>query len=75
VMAGLAFLAASPGAPLTTKRSQMAGARFRYSYHFSLFLAGILPPLAPNPPMSGGRGVGGKGGWGVRAINHLCHYL
>ncbi|TRU80999.1 MAG: hypothetical protein EWV76_22030 [Microcystis novacekii Mn_MB_F_20050700_S1] len=28
-------------------------------------MAGILPPLAPNPPMSGGRGVGGWGGGGL----------
>ncbi len=51
VMIGLAFLAASPGAPLTTKRSQMAGARFRYSASLQLtlaLLAVIITPITLN---------------------------
>lgn len=47
VMAGLAFLAASPGAPLTTKRSQMAGARFRYSASLQLTLALLAVVITP----------------------------
>lgn len=47
VMIGLAFLAASPGAPLTTKRSQMAGARFRYSASFQLTLALLSVIITP----------------------------
>ena len=35
---------------------------FLYSWQVS------YPPLPP-------RRRGGLGGWGVRAINHLCHYL
>jgi BASS family bile acid:Na+ symporter len=47
VMAGLALLAASPGAPLTTKRSQMAGARFRYSASLQLTLALLAVVITP----------------------------
>ena len=47
VMIGLAFLAASPGAPLTTKRSQMAGARFRYSASLQLTLALLAVIITP----------------------------
>jgi BASS family bile acid:Na+ symporter len=47
VMIGLAFLAASPGAPLTTKRSQMAGARFRYSASLQLTLALLAVVITP----------------------------
>lgn len=47
VMIGLAFLAASPGAPLTTKRSQMAGARFRYSASLQLTLALLSVIITP----------------------------
>lgn len=47
VMAGLALLAASPGAPLTTKRSQMAGARFRYSASLQLTLALLAVMITP----------------------------
>ncbi|MBD2683359.1 MULTISPECIES: bile acid:sodium symporter family protein [Nostoc] len=39
VMIGLALLAASPGAPLTTKRSQKAGGSFQYSASLQLTLA------------------------------------
>ncbi|AFY33722.1 bile acid:sodium symporter family protein [Calothrix sp. PCC 7507] len=39
VMIGLALLAASPGAPLTTKRSQQAGGSFHYSASLQLTLA------------------------------------
>jgi len=47
VMIGLALLAASPGAPLTTKRSQMAGARFRYSASLQLTLALLSVIITP----------------------------
>ena len=47
VMTGLALLAASPGAPLTTKRSQMAGARFRYSASLQLTLALLAVVITP----------------------------
>jgi BASS family bile acid:Na+ symporter len=47
VMTGLALLAVSPGAPLTTKRSQMAGARFRYSASLQLTLALLAVFLTP----------------------------
>ncbi len=47
VITGLAFLAASPGAPLSTKRSQMAGARFRYSASLQLTLALLAVFLTP----------------------------
>lgn len=47
VMSGLALLAASPGAPLTTKRSQMAGARFRYSASLQLTLALLAVVITP----------------------------
>jgi len=47
VMIGLAFLAASPGAPLTTKRSQMTGARFRYAASLQLTLALLSVIITP----------------------------
>lgn len=47
VMIGLVLLAASPGAPLTTKRSQMAGARFRYSASLQLTLALLAVMITP----------------------------
>jgi BASS family bile acid:Na+ symporter len=47
VMIGLVLLAASPGAPLTTKRSQMAGARFRYSASLQLTLALLSVLITP----------------------------
>ncbi len=47
VMIGLIFLAASPGAPLITKRSQMAGARFRYSASLQLTLALLSVIITP----------------------------
>ena len=48
VMIGLALLAASVGAPLTTKRSQMAGARFRYSASLQLTLALLTVVITPS---------------------------
>ncbi len=39
VATGLALLAAAPGAPLTTKRSQMAGGKFPHSASLQLTLA------------------------------------
>ncbi|MGL5035533.1 MAG: bile acid:sodium symporter family protein [Microcystaceae cyanobacterium] len=47
VMIGLVLLAVSPGAPLTTKRSQMAGARFRYSASLQLTLALLAVIITP----------------------------
>lgn len=47
VMTGLVLLAASPGAPLTTKRSQMAGARFRHSASLQLTLALLAVLITP----------------------------
>jgi BASS family bile acid:Na+ symporter len=47
VVAGLVLLAASPGAPLTTKRSQMAGARFRHSASLQLTLALLAVMITP----------------------------
>ncbi|MGH2415261.1 MAG: sodium dependent transporter, partial [Microcystaceae cyanobacterium] len=47
VTTGLALLAAAPGAPLTAKRSQMAGARFRYSASFQLTLALLAVFITP----------------------------
>jgi BASS family bile acid:Na+ symporter len=47
VMTGLVLLAASPGAPLTTKRSQMAGARFRHSASLQLTLALLAVIITP----------------------------
>ena len=47
VMTGLALLAASPGAPLSTKRSQMAGARFHHSASLQLTLALIAVLVTP----------------------------
>jgi len=47
VMTGLALLAASPGAPLTTKRAQMAGCRFSYSASFQLTLAILAVCVTP----------------------------
>ena len=46
-MTGLVLLAASPGAPLTTKRSQMAGARFRHSASLQLTLALLAVVITP----------------------------
>jgi hypothetical protein len=49
----------------------------RFHFMGSSFIKSIIPfffilgrYLTPCPP-----DVGGVGGWGVRAINHLCHYL
>jgi BASS family bile acid:Na+ symporter len=47
VMTGLALLAASPGAPLTTKRAQMAGCRFSYSASLQLTLAILAVCVTP----------------------------
>ncbi|WP_254446896.1 bile acid:sodium symporter [Dolichospermum sp. UHCC 0259] len=47
VMTGLALLAASPGAPLTTKRAQMAGCRFSYSASLQLTLAILAVLITP----------------------------
>jgi BASS family bile acid:Na+ symporter len=47
VMTGLVLLAVSPGAPLTTKRSQMAGARFRHSASLQLTLALLAVLVTP----------------------------
>ncbi|MFN6500250.1 MAG: bile acid:sodium symporter family protein [Nostoc sp. DedQUE01] len=47
VMIGLALLAASPGAPLTTKRSQQAGGRFHYSASLQLTLAILAVFVTP----------------------------
>ena len=47
VITGLALLAASPGAPLTTKRSQMAGCRFSYSASLQLTLAILAVLITP----------------------------
>jgi BASS family bile acid:Na+ symporter len=47
VMTGLALLAASPGAPLSTKRSQMAGARFLHSASLQLTLALLAVLITP----------------------------
>ncbi len=45
IATGLALLAVAPGAPLTTKRSQMAAARFSYAADLQLTLA-LLAVLA-----------------------------
>lgn len=47
VMIGLVLLAASPGAPLTTMRAQMAGARFSYSASLQLTLALLAVFITP----------------------------
>ena len=47
VMIGLAILAASPGAPLTTKRSQQAGGGFHYSASLQLTLAILAVFVTP----------------------------
>ncbi|MEA5532581.1 sodium dependent transporter [Crocosphaera sp. XPORK-15E] len=47
VTIGLVLLAASPGAPLTTKRTQMAGARFRNSASLQLTLALLAVVITP----------------------------
>jgi bile acid:Na+ symporter, BASS family len=47
VITGLALLAASPGAPLTTKRAQMAGCRFSYSASLQLTLAILAVLITP----------------------------
>ena len=47
VITGLALLAASPGAPLTTKRAQMAGCRFSYSASLQLTLAIFAVLITP----------------------------
>lgn len=46
-MIGLAILAASPGAPLTTKRSQQAGGSFHYSASLQLTLAILAVFVTP----------------------------
>ncbi|QXE25634.1 putative sodium dependent transporter [Richelia sinica FACHB-800] len=47
VMIGLALLAASPGAPLSTKRSQMAGGSLGYAASLQLTLAILAVFLTP----------------------------
>ena len=47
VATGLALLAASPGAPLTTKRSQMAGGNFPHSVNLQLTLASLAVFITP----------------------------
>ena len=47
VATGLALLAAAPGAPLTTKRSQMAGGTFPYSVSLQLTLALLAVFITP----------------------------
>lgn len=47
VATGLALLAASPGAPLTTKRSQMAGGNFPHSVNLQLTLASLAVIITP----------------------------
>lgn len=47
VATGLALLATAPGAPLISKRSQMAGARFRYSASLQLTLALLAVFITP----------------------------
>jgi len=47
VMMGLIFLAISPGAPLTTKRAQMTGARFQHSASLQLTLALLAVVVTP----------------------------
>ncbi len=47
VATGLALLAASPGAPLTTKRSQMAGGNFPHSVNLQLTLASLAILITP----------------------------
>ncbi len=47
VATGLALLAASPGAPLTTKRSQMAGGNFPHSVNLQLTLASLAVLITP----------------------------
>ncbi len=47
VMTGLALLAASPGAPLTTKRAQKAGGRFCYAASLQLTLAILAVCITP----------------------------
>lgn len=47
VIIGLVLLAASPGAPLTTMRSQIAGGRFRYSASLQLTLALLAVFITP----------------------------
>ena len=47
ITTGLALLAAAPGAPLTTKRSQMAGGTFPYSVSLQLTLALLAVLITP----------------------------
>ena len=47
VATGLALLAAAPGAPLTTKRSQMAGGKFPHSASLQLILALLAVIITP----------------------------
>ncbi len=47
ITTGLALLAAAPGAPLTTKRSQMAGGTFPYSVSLQLTLALLAMLITP----------------------------
>jgi len=47
VVTGLALLAAAPGAPLTTKRSQMAGGNLPYTWTLQLTLAVLAVAITP----------------------------
>jgi BASS family bile acid:Na+ symporter len=47
VATGLALLAAAPGAPLTTKRAQMAGANLPYTWTLQLTLAVLAVGITP----------------------------
>ena len=47
VATGLALLAAAPGAPLTTKRSQMAGGKFPHSASLQLTMALLAVLITP----------------------------
>lgn len=47
IATGLALLAVAPGAPLTTKRSQMAAARFSYAADLQLTLALLAVLVTP----------------------------
>lgn len=47
VATGLALLAAAPGAPLTTKRAQMAGANLPYTWTLQLTLAALAVGITP----------------------------
>jgi len=47
VATGLALLAAAPGAPLTTKRAQMAGGNLPYTWTLQLTLAALAVAITP----------------------------